>query len=287
MQVTEDDLTLHVEEDGSTDAPPILLLHGILGSHRTWNWLVPALSGRFWVLRLDFRGHGRSDRAPEAYLPAGYLADAVAVLEQVGQPALVIGHSLGGVTAAALTQQRPDLVVAAIMEDPPLGPRTADEVPSLEGNSLLEAFRLMRQSIPQIQEADTSVDDLVGMLAAAPDTTGAGTFGEMLHPDGVRAMAESLLEVDATVLDRVLSGSMPVFLDPTRGFGAPSLIITADPSKPDAVAAPETAQHYADQSDDVEVVTISGAGHLIHDERASRQPFLDAVTAYLDRVAVS
>jgi alpha-beta hydrolase superfamily lysophospholipase len=100
-------------------------------------------------------------------------------------------------------------------------------------------------------------------------------------------MAASLLEVDATVLDRVVSGSMPPFLDPTVAFGAPSLIIAADPSKPDAVADPEAARHYADLSDDVDVVVIDGAGHLIHDELASRQSFLTAVSAFLDRVAVA
>jgi pimeloyl-ACP methyl ester carboxylesterase len=261
------------------------MLHGIMGSFRTWDWLVPELSDRFRVLRLDFRGHGQSDRAPDAYTPAGYVADAVAVLEQVGRPAVVIGHSLGGVTAAALTQQRPGLVAAAIMEDPPLGSTAPGESASLEGNSLLDGFRLMRETIPRLQEANPSVDALVDLLSAAPDTTGAGTFGEMLHPDGIRSMAASLLEVDATVLDRVLSGSMPAFLDPTIAFGAPSLIIAADPSKPDAVANPKAAQHYADISDDVQVSVIDGAGHLIHDERASREPFRAAVTAYLDRVA--
>jgi pimeloyl-ACP methyl ester carboxylesterase len=173
------------------------------------------------------------------------------------------------------------------MEDPPLGSTTPGEAPSLEGNALLDGFRLMRESIPRLQEANTSLDALVGLLSAAPDTTGAATFGEMLHPDGIHAMAASLLEVDATVLDRVLSGSMPSFLDPTIAFGAPSLIITADPSKPDAVADPDAARHYADLSDDVDVVVIEGAGHLIHDELASRQSFLTAVSAFLDRVAVA
>jgi pimeloyl-ACP methyl ester carboxylesterase len=286
MQVMNGELDLHVEEDGSPDRPPVLMLHGIMSSHRTWDWLVPELSERFRLLRLDFRGHGRSGRAPGEYMPDGYVADAVAVLEQVG-PCVVIGHSLGGVTAAALTQQRPDLVTAALMEDPPLGSTVPGEAASLEGNSLLDGFRLMRESIPALQKANTPVDALVGMLAAAPDTTGAGTFGEMLHADGLQAMAASLLEVDATVLDPVLSGSTPVFLDPTVPFGVPSLIVAADPSKPDAVADPDAVRHYTDLSDDVDVVVVAGAGHLIHDERASRQPFLDAVGAFLGRFAAS
>ena len=227
MQVRNGTLGLHVVEDGDASAPPVLLLHGITSSHRTWDWLVPELADRFRLLRLDFRGHGRSDRAPDAYTPDGYVSDAVAVLEQVSGPAVVIGHSLGGATTAALTQQRPELLVGALMEDPPLGATSPGGSISLEGNALLDGFRLMRESIPQMQESKIPLDALVDILAAAPDTTGAGTFGEVLHPDGIRTMAAGLLEVDASVLDPVLTGATPAFLDPTVPFGVASVIVTA------------------------------------------------------------
>ena len=285
MEVRNGKVSLHVAESGDPAASPILLLHGIIGSGRTWDWIVPELAERYRVLRLDFRGHGQSDRAPEEYTPAGYIADAVAVLEHAGRPCVVVGHSLGGATAAALTQQRPDLVVGALMEDPPLGPSGPGESASLEGHALLEGFQLMRETIPQLQASNVEVDALVGMLADAPDTTGAGTFGDMLHADAIQSMAASMLEVDATVLDPVLNGTMPSFLDPAVGFGAPSLIITADPSKPDAVADPQTARHYADRSPAVDVMVINGAGHLIHDEKASRATFHTAVRSFLDRLA--
>ena len=284
MHVRNGGLTLNVVEDGDPAGTPIVLLHGITSSIRTWAWIVPELADRFRVLRLDFRGHGRSDRAPGEYAPAGYVSDAVAVLTHVGRPCVVIGHSLGGGTAAALTQQRPDLVAGAVMEDPPLGPPSAGGTASLEGNALLDGFRLMRQAIPQLQESEMSLEALIGMLAATPDTNGAGTLGEVLHPDGVEAMAVGLLEVDATVLDPVLTGGIPSFLDPATPFGARSLIVIADPAKPDAVGDPTDARHYADLSPAVDVLVVDGAGHLIHDERASRATFLGAVTSFLDRV---
>lgn len=276
--------TLFVADDGNPVGPPVLLLHGITSSGRTWDWLVPVLAARHRLLRLDFRGHGRSDRTPGEYAPAGYVADAVAVLEQVGRPCVVIGHSLGGGTAAALTQQRPDLLAGAVLEDPPLG--TTDGRPiALEGNALLDGFRLMRASIPRLQETGMPLDVLVRTLAAAPDTTGAGTFGDVLHSDALEAMASALLEVDATVLDPVLAGTSGSFLDPARGFGVPSLILAADPSKPDAVADPTVAQYYAERSPALEVRVIDGAGHLLHDERKSRGTFVAAVAEFLGRVA--
>src|SRR3954469_10554661 len=117
------DLSLHVAEDGDPTSPPVLLLHGIIGSRSTWGWLVPDLGERFRVLRLDFRGHGRSDRAPGQYTADGYVADAVAALEQAaGRPCVLVGHSLGGATAGAIAQRRPELLSGVVLVDPPLGP---------------------------------------------------------------------------------------------------------------------------------------------------------------------
>jgi pimeloyl-ACP methyl ester carboxylesterase len=70
-------------------------------------------------------------------------------------------------------------------------------------------------------------------------------------------------------------------------FGVPSLVVGADPSKPDAVADPVAARRYADLSPDVEVVVVDGAGHLIHDELASRDRFREAVDRFLDRVTAT
>ena len=149
---------------------------------------------------------------------------------------------------------------------------------------MLDGFRLMRQTIPQLQEAQIPLDTLVAMLAAAPDTSATSTFGEMLHADALEAMAQSLLAVDATVLDPVLTGSIEAFLDPDAPLAVPTLIVCADPSKPDAVADPGLAEGFAARSPSVEIV-VADAGHLIHDEKSSRDWFRTAVVEFLDRVA--
>ncbi len=283
VKILNGSIELNVTEDGSPSAPPILLLHGITSHVGTWNWFVPELADRYRVLRLDFRGHGDSDRAAEQYSSAGYVSDAVAALEQVaGQPAIVMGHSLGGVTTAALAQRRPELVRAAIMEDPPLA-LGDNRAPALEGNSLLAAFRLMRESIPRLQASGITRDVLVDILAAAPSASG-GTFGDTLHRDGIEQMAESMLRVDASVLDPVLTGAVEPFLDRTAPFEVPTLVVCADPAKPDAVASPVAARAFADISPATEVFVVEGAGHLVHDEVASRDMFRHAVVDFLDRL---
>ena len=133
-----------------------------------------------------------------------------------------------------------------------------------------------------LQASGLTVEVLAGILAAAPTPSG-GTFGELLHPDGITSMAGSLLTVDASVLDPVLTGRIGTFLDPDAPFATPSLIVCADPSKPDAVADPTLAQHFVDISPATDYVVIDGAGHLIHDERASRNRFRDAALGFIER----
>ncbi len=276
MQVTNGSINLHVAEDGDPSAPPILLLHGITSFGGTWDWIVPTLAERFRVLRLDFRGHGRSDRAPGEYNVAGYVSDAVAALEQAaGQPCVVMGHSLGGVTTAALDPAALRPAPGAIMEDPPLGPTVRDRrSSSLEGNSLLDGFRLMRQSIPAMQESK---------LPARDDRRRAdGGTGHHRDVDVRREAARrrhrhrwpaSLLDVDASVLDPVLTGH-------DRGLPRPGRSVRCAVARscapirrsPTRWPSPATADHYAELSPDVEVMIVEGAGHLIHDELARVRP---------------
>lgn len=284
MRIDTGDHALHVVDEGDPGAPPLVLLHGITSSTATWSWLVPDLTPSWRVLRVDFRGHGGSDHTPGEYAMSGYVADAAAVCRTLDAPAVVIGHSLGGGTALALAQQHPDLVRALVLEDPPL--MSSDDPPTaqpLGDNSLLGAFALMRESIPRLQADGVAPEVLADILRAAPSATGPA-FGEFLHDDAIVAMAESMLALDASVLDPVLQGtSAPVYRS-SLGVDVPTLLITADAAAPDRVAAPAAVEVLCDRSTDVRVLTPAGAGHLVHDELAHRETFRAAVLAFVDDI---
>lgn len=275
MDLDNDGVGLNVAIDGTEGAPPIVLLHGITASSRTWAWLLPLLTEQWRTYRLDFRGHGSSARAPGRYDGADYLADAATLCRWIGEPVVVIGHSLGGVTGAALAQHHPELVRGAVLEDPPLPSQ-----PAGDAHALLDAFRLMRDMIPQLQASGIAVDTLAEMLGAAPTSTGP-TFAELLRPDALTTMAADWLDVDAAVLDPVLDGSMSFALDPDGFVEAPVRLIIADPSKPDGACRPADATHFAARGHQVDVVVADGAGHLIHDSLGHRDWFGDQVTEFL------
>ncbi|WP_326709576.1 alpha/beta hydrolase [Streptomyces sp. NBC_01474] len=112
-----DDGDIHVCQDGPHDAPALLLIHGSVSSTRSWNPMVPLLTGSHRVIRIDLLGHGRSakpaDRSyalPDQARRAGVALDRLDV-----EHAVVVGHSSGGVVATALAEQRPDLVTALVL----------------------------------------------------------------------------------------------------------------------------------------------------------------------------
>ena len=285
MELQTDDVTLHLEIDGGDDAPPVLVLHGITQSTATWGWLVPHLADRYRVVRLDFRGHGRSGRTPGAYRFPDYIADATAVCEQVlGEPAVLIGHSLGGGTAAGLAQTRPELVRGVVLEDPAImAPPAPDAAAPLEGNSLLDGFRLMRESIPRLQESGISAADLAATMRDAPSPSGP-PFGELVSDDALDAMAEAMLQLDASVLDPVFDGSHAPVFDPERELPVPGIVIAGDPALPDTLIREADLARLAARSPHVESRVADGCGHLIHDSRQHRAMVLAAIEDLLARV---
>lgn len=106
-------------------APTLVLLHGFTDSGACWGDAVARWDGRYRIVAPDALGHGESPRFTEADLAgdAGALAYAatVAVIERVvgdAGPVVLVGHSMGGAMATAVTARRPDLVRGAVLEDP-------------------------------------------------------------------------------------------------------------------------------------------------------------------------
>jgi pimeloyl-ACP methyl ester carboxylesterase len=281
MQVENGAVTLHVGIAGDKSAPPLLLMHGITVCHDTWNWFIPTLAERYRVLALDFRGHGKSGRAPGDYQPQAYVTDAVAVLEELADgPAIVIGHSLGGMTGAALMQQRPDLVKAAILEDPPL---SSMEIGStIQANPLLDAFRLMQATVPELQKNNVPAAAIAGTMATMPSSSGQ-PMGQLINAEAIEVMARALLELDVTVLDCVLDGTARNSFDRSQPIEVPTLIVSADPAMPDALATPDEVNPILEISPLVEHRAIPGAGHLVHDGLATRDGFVDQVEEFLGK----
>lgn len=122
--VSRDGTEIAFERSGS--GPPLVLVHGAAGDHERWSPILGQLQERFTVYAMDRRGRGGSGDGPEYSLEREF-EDVAAVVDAIGEPASLLGHSLGGlcaIEASLLTRNLSRLVlhepsVAVAAEVPP------------------------------------------------------------------------------------------------------------------------------------------------------------------------
>jgi pimeloyl-ACP methyl ester carboxylesterase len=112
-----DDGDVYVCQDGPHDAPALVLIHGSASSARSWDALVPMLTGSHRVIRVDLLGHGRSAKPDgHSYATPDQARRVGQALDRLGvEHAMFVGHSSGGVVVTALAERRPDLVTALVL----------------------------------------------------------------------------------------------------------------------------------------------------------------------------
>jgi len=212
-------------DDVGDGRPPLLLVHGIMCDHRFWGPQVKYFGARHRVVRVDLRGHGRSD-APEQDYTMGLLADDLAWLcteLDLTRP-VVIGHSMGGVVALELAARHPELPGAIIALDSALVPpeSTRALVPTfataLRGADWQAAQRQLAEASFHGDE-DAKVKAWVLERIGAPQHVVASAFVEMFACD--TGAAAAACKVPLLYLS---SGGGAADLERLRGR-APELII--------------------------------------------------------------
>lgn len=117
--------SVHVPASAAADLPPLLFIHGASGNLRDpMAAFLEPLRGRAELLFVDRPGHGFSERGDETTLTPDGQADAIArLLDRRGiASAIVIGHSFGGATAAALALRHRDKVRGLVFLSPATHP---------------------------------------------------------------------------------------------------------------------------------------------------------------------
>ncbi|GHA74634.1 hypothetical protein GCM10010345_91350 [Streptomyces canarius] len=122
--VVREGVRLSCRDWGGGPGRPIVLLHGLAGHAGEWDVLARRLSSRYRVVAVDQRGHGASERHPQDVSRAAYVADVIAVVDQLAlQQPVLVGQSLGGHTAMLTAAAHPEAVgVLVLVEAGPGGP---------------------------------------------------------------------------------------------------------------------------------------------------------------------
>lgn len=118
------DVLRYVDEG---DGPPVVLVHGLLGSHESWAGQIERLSTKYRVIAPDLFGHGSSDKPSGDYSLSSHAATIRDLLDHLDiASAPMVGHSLGGgivMQAVYLFPERIDRL--ALVSSGGLGPEVS------------------------------------------------------------------------------------------------------------------------------------------------------------------
>ncbi|MCC5988910.1 MAG: alpha/beta hydrolase [Pararhodobacter sp.] len=111
-------VTIFHERHGT--GPPLLLVHGSFCDHRSnWQFVAPSLAEAFTVHALARRGRGETD-STEGHSVEDEAADVAALIEAIGEPVHMLGHSYGALIALAAAPLAPQRIAKLVLYEPPL-----------------------------------------------------------------------------------------------------------------------------------------------------------------------
>jgi esterase len=145
--VTLDGLRFHYRDWGDPAAPPLVLLHGFMGTARDWDTIAGGLADHYRVLALDQRGFGESAWA-SYYHEQRLVDDLGAFVDALGLATFAaIGFSFGGTTAGSYAAREPGRVTQLVLAEC-FG---ADDNPAL--TAVLQTVRALPETFASPEEA--------------------------------------------------------------------------------------------------------------------------------------
>src|SRR3954467_15389088 len=105
----------YVDFGGPDDGPAVVLVHGLGGSHLNWDLFAPLLTPHARVFALDLPGFGRSEPGSrKASVPNNVAGLGRFLREVVGEPAVLVGNSMGGMISIFAAGEQRDAVTGLV-----------------------------------------------------------------------------------------------------------------------------------------------------------------------------
>jgi|WetSurMetagenome_2_1015567.scaffolds.fasta_scaffold186208_1 N-formylmaleamate deformylase len=259
--ITLDEVKIHYYRTGGKK-PPLILIHGMSDNGLCWGQTAEWLAERYDVIMPDTQGHGLSDRIDQNFTFESHAQQTAGLSLGLGlNKPIIMGHSLGGGTAAQIAINYPSLPRAIILEDPGLMPAPAPPLTDGRARQMAEDFR--RNFIDLQKKTITEI--LAEGRAANPGWP----------EDEFPFWAESKLQFDPTLLSKE-TVNPDLYKEAMPQIKCSTLLIIAEKG----LVAPEVAKDAAklwQSKNPFKWVMIKGAGHSIR-----RENFVDYQAAVAD-----
>lgn len=236
--------------------PPVVLLHGLILSGACWTPLARTLQQDCDVIMPDARGHGNSEAPDHGYLYDNLATDVEGLIEalDLANPVL-LGHSMGGMTAAVVASRTPRRLRGLILADPTfLTPQRQREVH--ESDVADQHRRILNKS----------KENVLAELRVRHSRR---------SPEIIELFAQARFQTSIHAF-KILTPPNPDYLQIIHALDVPTLLIIGGAS---SVVSPEMAAELAKLNQYLKVVQIEGAGHGIPYDQPER--FSVAVQTFL------
>ena len=244
-------------EQGDPSGVPVLLLHGITDSWRSFEPVLPHLPTPIRAFALSQRGHGDADRPAAGYHPRDFAADVAAFMDtlELG-PAIIVGHSMGSFIAQRFAIDYPERTLGLV---------------------LMGSFTTCRGNPGLVELWDSAVLTLTdpidpGFVLEFQQST----LARPVPPTFLETVVRESLKVPARVWRAALEGLLETEFSAELGtIKAPTLIVWGDE---DALFARSEQEALAAAIAGSQLVMYAGAGHALHWEEP--EPFAADLVAF-------
>jgi N-formylmaleamate deformylase len=253
-------INIHYLRTGG-DKPPLVLLHGLTGNGACWTPLARSFESEYDVVMPDARGHGNSSTPPHGYRYEDHASDVIELIQELGLAApILLGHSMGSMTAAVVASQAAKIIRGVILADPTfLSPQRQREV--CDSDVAEQHRRVLSQD---------KCDVLAQLRLRHPRRS----------PEIVELLASARLQTRMSAFD-VLTPPNPEYYQLVSAIDVPILIVIGDTG----VVSLETARELQGLNSHLQVEQIQDAGHGVQYDQPER--FEAAVRSFLRSVVAS
>jgi N-formylmaleamate deformylase len=247
-------ISIHYSRTGG-DKPKVVLLHGLSANGACWTTLAHVLEKEYDIIMPDARGHGESGVPDVGYRYEDYATDAIGLLKLLGlPPVILLGHSMGGLTAAVVACRCPELIRGLIVADPTfLSPKVQREV--ADSNVATQHQHILSKSF----------EELVAELQ----------IGHPNRPlDTIELIARARLQTSMAAFD-ILTPPNPDYKQLISAIEVPSLLVYGDKG----VVSSNVAEELQYLNPKLQVEQIREAGHGLHCDQP--EPFAAVVLSFM------